>query len=150
MILMKVEMLLLILQKIADNPEIVLNLLQALDVDKKISFINIPIRVMNKKVFWDVLAESDGWELQRHKITNHARIIDNSNIRRAWGTVDGMYEVMERLMDAEKKYSHFAVTHGDGNTLIEKLKNCKEMLDSGLIKQEDYDEMKKKILEQII
>ena len=82
------------LLKIVENPEIALNLLQALDVDKELDFINIPVPVLDLGIAWDNLAESNGWKIQQNKITKHACIIDNKRIRREWGTVNGMYKVM--------------------------------------------------------
>ena len=137
------------LLKIVENPEIALNLLQALDVDKELDFINIPVPVLDLGIAWDNLAESNGWKIQQNKITKHARIIDNKRIRRAWGTVNGMYKVMKRMLEAEARYSHTAVAHDDGKTLIEKLKNYKELLDSETITKEEYNELKKRILEQL-
>lgn len=49
---------------------------------------------------WDTLGESHGWRLQQNEITKHCRIIDPDNVRRAWGTKNGMFEALKSL---EKK-----------------------------------------------
>lgn len=144
-----IGILLPVMQEIAGNPDKYLNLLRTLDTDKELDLINIPLPVMDAGVFWDTLVESRGWKLQKNTVTGHARIIDNHKIRRAWGTADAMYKVMDRMKEAMDKDSHDEPTHDDGTTPIDKLKIYKEMLDSGLIEKEEYDEMKKKILEQL-
>ena len=139
------------LQKIAENPEAVLDLIRVLDVDKEIDIpINLSIRVMNVGIFWDTLVQINGWEIQKNKITKHARIIDNNNIRRAWGTVNGMYKVLNRLTESMDNNTNIATVQNNENPLSEKLKILKELLDSGSITQEDYDKTKEKILEQLI
>lgn len=46
---------------------------------------NIPVQTMGGHFFWDTLREKNGWKLQRHKFTGHARILDPENVRQAWG-----------------------------------------------------------------
>ena len=36
-------------------------------------------------VWWNTLDSFNGWKLQKHKITGHCRILDDSDVRRAWG-----------------------------------------------------------------
>ena len=65
--------------------------------DWKISMPNIPFPTMGGHVFWNTLAEYKGWKLQQNMITQHARILDENDVRRAWGSVQGMKKVLERL-----------------------------------------------------
>ena len=69
----------------------------------EISFPNIPLKVMAMEDgVWDTLAESKGWRLQQNEITKHCRIIDPENVRRAWGTKNGMYKALDALNDCAK------------------------------------------------
>lgn len=36
-------------------------------------------------VWWNTLDSYKGWKLQQHKLTGHCRILDDSDVRRAWG-----------------------------------------------------------------
>ena len=36
-------------------------------------------------VWWNTLDSYKGWKLQQHKMTGHCRILDDSDVRRAWG-----------------------------------------------------------------
>ena len=61
------------------------------------SMPNIPFPTINRKWFWNELAEYKGWSLQQNMITHHCRILDPNNIRRAWGGKDAMKELFEEL-----------------------------------------------------
>lgn len=54
------------------------------------SMPNIDFPTMGGHFCWDTLAESNGWQLQKNKFTDHCRILDSSNIRKAWGSEDAM------------------------------------------------------------
>ncbi|MCP1143656.1 hypothetical protein [Lysinibacillus endophyticus] len=45
---------------------------------------NIPCQTLGGKYFWETLANSNGWKLQKNRFTNHYRILDPANIRQAW------------------------------------------------------------------
>ena len=47
-------------------------------------------KVMDSGFWWDTLAETNGWKLQRNKVTGHGRIIDPGKVRKAWGSVEEM------------------------------------------------------------
>ena len=94
---------------------------------------NVETKTMNKKKMWTVIAQKDGWELQKNKITNHVRILDPNNIRKAWGNLSVMRDKFQRLTRGEflvagdvigvsrkigvKIYDHYAVYIG-GNRVI--------------------------------
>ena len=59
--------------------------------------VNIPLPVVDGQVFWDVLAERNGYRLEQNKITGHCRILDEHSIRVAWGPKDLMEEELRRL-----------------------------------------------------
>ena len=63
-------------------------------LNKEISMPNIPFPTMGGKVMWNTIAEYNGWKLQQNMITQHARILDANDIRRAWGTISAMEKAM--------------------------------------------------------
>lgn len=46
---------------------------------------NVPFPTLGGKVFWNTLAEKDGWKVQKNMITGHCRVLNPSNVRMAWG-----------------------------------------------------------------
>lgn len=89
----------IVLDLLAKSPEL-------LDIlNKELQLPNIPTKTMGGEVFWNTLAEANGWKMQQNMFTHHARILNSENVRVAWGTVNGMYKAMDRLIDASKRYS---------------------------------------------
>ncbi len=63
------------------------------------SLPNIPVKTMGGKVFWNDLAQSNGWRLQQNMITHHCRILDPNNVRRAWGfSEDSLRDQLAKLV----------------------------------------------------
>lgn len=90
------------LELISKNP-------QALDiflsiVEKEMSLPNIPTPTMGGAVFWNTMCEANGWKMQQNMITKHARILNSSDVRIAWGTINGMIRAFERYNDLQNKY----------------------------------------------
>ena len=54
-------------------------------------------QVMDAGFWWDTLAETNGWKLQRNKVTGHGRIINPQKVRKAWGRVEDMTESFEKV-----------------------------------------------------
>ena len=54
-------------------------------------------KVMDAGFWWDTLAETNGWKLQRNKVTGHGRIINPEKVRKAWGTVEEMALSFEKV-----------------------------------------------------
>ena len=54
-------------------------------------------KVTDAGLWWDTLAETNGWKLQRNKVTGHGRIIDPGKVRRAWGSVEEMEKSFEKV-----------------------------------------------------
>lgn len=73
-------------------------------LDQEISLPNVPTKTAGGHHFWNTLAEYNGWKIQENMIDHHARILNDKNIRVAWGTVNGMYKAMKRLVDVAKLY----------------------------------------------
>jgi len=63
---------------------------------------NIPTKTMGGEVFWDTLASSNGWRLQKNMFTKHCRIIDPGNVRRAWGSESVMMNALHRFQPVEE------------------------------------------------
>ncbi len=49
---------------------------------------NIPTWTLGGKQFWTDTMIHGKWRIQRHVLSGHCRLLDPSNIRRAWGTYD--------------------------------------------------------------
>ena len=109
-------------------------------LDKEIALPNIPFPVCPEFFVWDTVCEINGWKLQQNMMTRHARIVDNKNIRKAWGTINGMIRAMDRMAQSLQKSEHIA---------IEKLKKLKELWDCGIITQSEYETKKRNLLQKI-
>ena len=96
---MDIEKALLIL---SSGGELADKLLEILD--KELSAPNIPTQTMGGKTFWNTLAEVNGWKLQQNMITHHARILDASDVRIAWGTISGMEKALDQMIHFAEKY----------------------------------------------
>jgi hypothetical protein len=75
---------------------------------------NIDFPTMGGTVFWDTLASLNGRKLQKKMFTNHCRIIDPGNVRRAWGSESAMLDALNRLQPVEpagSKSTSDATTH---------------------------------------
>ena len=59
---------------------------------------NINFPTMGGKVFWNDLIECNGWKVQKNNITGHCRILDNEDIRRAWGGEKAIMEFFEKIL----------------------------------------------------
>ena len=83
-------------------------------------------------------------------ITQHARILRPDNVRVAWGTVNGMYKALDRLVESMSgtRYSE-RVTPEESKDAAERLKQLKELLDIGAITQEEFEKKKAKIIDFI-
>lgn len=96
------------------------------------SLPNLPTKVIDGGVFWDTLDEIPGYRLQQHRGTRHARIINDENIRVAWGSLEQMEDRLRSLRCPWKPckkgdilaisrlagvYSHFAVYIGKGKVI---------------------------------
>lgn len=56
---------------------------------------NLNWNTMNKHMWWDIVDECHGWELQKNLATSRYRIVDDNNVRRAWGHLADAKEVIE-------------------------------------------------------
>ena len=67
------------------------------DALKDLSMPNIPLRTNGGKVFWNELANVNGWRLQKNMVWGTCRIIDPDNVRRAWGGEEAMTKALKEL-----------------------------------------------------
>ena len=134
-----------ILKLIAKDPE---KILETLNLE--LSMPNIPTPTSGGETFWNNLAEFNGWRLQQNMITKHARILRPNDVRVAWGTVNGMYKALDRLVASlgDTRYSK-VVSNEERTKAVAKLKELKELLDIGAITQEEFDEKKAKLIDLI-
>lgn len=60
----------------------------------KWSNVNVKFPTMGGEIFWDNLAECNGWRIQRNTLTEHVRILDAGNNRMAWGDLDSLIKLL--------------------------------------------------------
>ncbi|MDE7121996.1 MAG: hypothetical protein K2O42_07540 [Oscillospiraceae bacterium] len=69
------------------------------DILDQLSLPNINFPTLGGHVMWNNIAVYKGWKIQQNTLTHHCRIIDSNNIRRAWGGMDAMEKIFEKLAD---------------------------------------------------
>lgn len=62
---------------------------------------NIEIKTLGGKKFWKNIENQNGLRLQQNIITGLCRILDENNVRKAWGNRFSMEEKLKRLTRAE-------------------------------------------------
>lgn len=134
-----------ILEAFSSDTEISGDLLRIIEGESTLP--NIPFPTMGGVLFWRNIAEFNGWKFQQNMITQHARILDSNDVRIAWGTVDEMSRIMEKMtahLRAKKsleKHENFCI--------METIKKLKELLDIGAITQEEYKSKKAELMKSI-
>ena len=73
-------------------------------LDAEFNLPNIKLPVVDGGIFWDDIAKYKGYRLQQNSVSKSARILDKDNLRIAWGTVNGMLKVMDRIKELEERY----------------------------------------------
>lgn len=59
---------------------------------------NINFPTMGGEVFWNDLAEANGWRVQKNNITGHCRMLDNEDVRRAWGGEEAIMNFFQKIL----------------------------------------------------
>jgi hypothetical protein len=59
---------------------------------------NINFPTMGGQVFWNNLAEANGWRVQKNNITGHCRILDSDDVRRAWGGEEAIMNFFTKIL----------------------------------------------------
>ena len=67
------------------------------DIISKFSMPNVNFPTMGGILFWNDIANVNGWRMQQNTITQHIRIIDPQDVRRAWGGMEAMERIFERI-----------------------------------------------------
>ena len=65
------------------------------------SMPNVDMKTLGGKVFWETLGEEQGWKLQKNKFTDHYRVLDPNDVRKAWGSEKIMAEALKVLHSAD-------------------------------------------------
>lgn len=114
---------------------------------------NVDFPTMGGELFWDTIAHSSyGWKLQINKITSLGRVLDSSNVRKAWGAgtilkrkLRDLYESYVYENSSNSTSSNNGSSKGSSDA-TEKLLNLKKLLDAGAISQTEYDRMKSELM----
>lgn len=67
------------------------------DIISKFSMPNVNFPTMGGILFWNDIANVNGWRMQQKTITQHIRILDPQDVRRAWGGMEAMERIFERI-----------------------------------------------------
>lgn len=111
------------------------------------SLPNIPFPTMGGLVFWRNIAEFNGWKFQQNMITQHARILDSDDVRIAWGTVDEMSRIMEKMIVHIRANKN--LEKQENLNIMETVRKLKELLDIGAITHEEYKAKKDELMSKI-
>lgn len=57
---------------------------------------NVPFPTMGGRQFWEDRAFFRGWRIQQHVLSGHSRLLDPSDIRRAWGTHEDCRKALDQ------------------------------------------------------
>ena len=120
---------------------------------------NIDFPTAGGEVWWDTLAySSNGWKLQINKLTSLGRVLDSSNIRKAWGAGSILKRKLRDLYEAYGENDSASNSNSNNNSYggstyntsdaTKKLLDLKTLLDAGAITQTEYDRMKSEIMNQ--
>ena len=82
---MNITLITTALKKITENPSV-------------LHMPNIPFYVMDAGIFWNTIGRHGEYKLKQNTITQHCRIIDGNNIRRAWGSEEAMERLLEKIV----------------------------------------------------
>ena len=108
---------------------------------------NIEFETFGGNYFWDNLAEVDGWKLQQNKVTNHLRILNPSHIRQAWGSKNSLEDAMDLVIS--QIHSNNFIEKQLNSKIESRLEQLKLLLEKGIITQEDFENRKEKILNEL-
>ena len=113
---------------------------------------NLEMPTMGGKVWWTTLVEFDGWKVQENKLLHNCRILDNNNVRRAWGSESKIKELFETIVNnGSIDQNNPCLTNEveDESSIEAKLTKLKHLYESGLIEEAEYTEKKKELLSEL-
>lgn len=134
-----------ILEAFSSDAEISGDLLRIIESESTLP--NIPFPTMGGVLFWRNIVEFNGWKFQQNMITQHTRILDSNDVRIAWGTVDEMSRIMEKM--TEHLRAKKSLEKHENFCIMETIKKLKELLDMGAITQEEYKSKKAELMKSI-
>ena len=92
----------------------------ALYAVKAKSPLNIPFKTLGGKQVWSDVHHLAGWRIQRHVWSHRHRLLDQNNVRRAWGDVTHCRAVLDdwqRRLDLQARSDHLVILlHGIGRS----------------------------------
>jgi hypothetical protein len=59
---------------------------------------NVKTPTMGGSVWWNDIACSHGWRVQHNTWTGHCRILDDMDIRQAWGTEEAVMVFFQKVL----------------------------------------------------
>jgi len=63
---------------------------------------NLKMRTLGGMQFWTDIHFFHGWHIQQHAVTGHFRLLDERNIRHAWGTKEECFAALEKIRREQK------------------------------------------------
>lgn len=61
---------------------------------------NVKTATMGGKMWWNDIASSCGWRVQRNTWTGHCRILDDMDVRQAWGSEEAVMDFFQKVLSA--------------------------------------------------
>ena len=61
---------------------------------------NLEMKTQGGKIWWDDVANIQGWRMQRNKVFGNCRILNPHNVRKAWGSEEAMMSAFQRMLEA--------------------------------------------------
>ncbi len=93
-----------------------------------VTFPNLDSRTMGGGQFWTDELIYDNWRIQRNVVFGQHRLLDNKNVRRAWGSFEGCSEKLQKYKTEKKlslkKQKVIVALHGLGRTRNSMKKLC--------------------------
>lgn len=60
---------------------------------------NVKTSTLGGDLWWNNLAQCNGWRVQRNSLTGHCRILDDQNVRHAWGSERDIMAFFQKVLD---------------------------------------------------
>ncbi len=122
---------------------------------------NISWGTLGGTVCWDNLAEYNGWRLQKNKFTQHVRILNPDNVRKAWGSYPKIIATINLIHSriTIQNESSFASNESNDSTsidypekkeeILKTIEKLGELRDKGYVSNEEYDIKKSQLLSKL-
>ncbi len=136
-----------VLYELSLGSDISRDLMQIIKKESESLLLNIPLPTMGGKIFWEDIVECNGWKLQQNLIFQNARIINKNNIRIAWGSLKDMMSLMNKLL--EHIHNQKLTEKQENFSIMQEIKNLKELLDNGTITQNEFQQKKDELMKKI-